>query len=284
MITWLASYPKSGNTWLRTLLTNYLRDADAPADINALEGGPIASARLWFDEWTGVEASLLSDAVIERLRPEVYRCMVRENPQTLYMKTHDAWKRTDRDEPLFPPDVTAGVVYILRNPLDVSMSWANHNGIDAEKSVQNLCDPKFELARTLDGLADQLRQYMGSWSSHIHSWVDDSGLPVHIIRYEDLRHDPESVFSETLRFCGLPLDSARIKKAVEFSSFSELQKQEREKGFRERPTKASGGFFRQGKVGGWREELSPEQVKRMIAAFGDTMYRFGYLNEDKLPI
>jgi hypothetical protein len=284
MITWLASYPKSGNTWLRTLLTNYLRNADAPADINALDGGPIASARMWFDEWAGVEASLLSDVVIERLRPEVYRCLVRETPQTLYMKTHDAWKHTDRDEPLFPPDVTAGVVYILRNPLDVSMSWANHSGIDAEKSVQNLCNPKFEIGRTLDGLSDQLHQYMGSWSSHVLSWVDDSCLPVHILRYEDLRRAPESVFGEVLRFCGLPLEPARLKKAVEFSSFNELQKQEREKGFRERPTKASGGFFRQGKVGGWREELSPEQVSRIIATHGETMYRFGYLNEDRMPI
>ncbi len=90
MITWLASYPKSGNTWFRTLLTNYQRNADAPADINQLDGGPIASARMWFDEWAGVEASLLSDVVVERLRPAVYRCLVRENPQPLFMKTHDA--------------------------------------------------------------------------------------------------------------------------------------------------------------------------------------------------
>ncbi len=64
MIYWLASYPKSGNTWLRTLITNYLRDAETPADINELDGGPIASARLWFDEWVGVEASLLDDTLI----------------------------------------------------------------------------------------------------------------------------------------------------------------------------------------------------------------------------
>ena len=65
-IVWLASYPKSGNTWMRVLLANYLRNADAPVDINALEGGPIASARVWFDEWVGIEASALDDATIER--------------------------------------------------------------------------------------------------------------------------------------------------------------------------------------------------------------------------
>lgn len=72
-IIWLASYPKSGNTWMRALLTNYLCDGETPADINEMDGGPIASSRVWFDEWVGVEASALSDNAIERLRPGVYR-------------------------------------------------------------------------------------------------------------------------------------------------------------------------------------------------------------------
>ncbi len=283
MIFWLASYPKSGNTWIRTLLTNYLRDSDTPADINELDGGPIASARLWFDEWAGVEASLLSDAVIERLRPEVYRCLVRENPDTLYMKTHDAWSRTDRSEPLFPPDVTAGVIYILRNPLDMAMSCANHWGVDVEKSVANLCDPEFAIARTLNGLANQLRQRLGSWSTHVRSWVDESGLPLHLIRYEDLRRDPEKIFGEAVRFCGLPFDATRLQKAVAFSGFGELQKQEKEKGFRERLPQSSGTFFRQGRVGGWREELTPNLVKQLIETHSETMRRFGYLNEYNQP-
>ena len=119
----------------------------------------------------------MSDAVIERLRPDVYRCLVRENAETLYMKVHDAWGRADQDEPLFPPDVTAGAIYILRNPLDMAMSCANHWGVDVEKAVTNLCDPEFAIARTHEGLANQLRQSLGSWSGHVRSWVDESNLP-----------------------------------------------------------------------------------------------------------
>lgn len=279
MIFWLASYPKSGNTWVRALLTNYLNDADVPVDINQLAGGPIASSRLWFDEWVGIEASLLDDTIIERLRPEVYRCLVRETPETIHMKVHDAYLRTDRGEPLFPPDVTAGVIYVLRNPLDLAMSCANHWGVDIERAVTNLCNPEFSLARSLDRLANQLRQYLGSWSGHVRSWVDESELPVFLIRYEDLHSDTERVFGEAVRFCGLPFDAGRVQKAVAFSSFSILQKQEQEKGFRESPPLMSGVFFRQGKVGGWRDELPPDLAKRLIEANGEAMRRFGYLEQ-----
>ncbi len=73
-IVWLASYPKSGNTWMRAFLSNYLADGDKPVDINSLDtGGPIASARTIFDEAVGVEASDLTQDEIERYRPRVYR-------------------------------------------------------------------------------------------------------------------------------------------------------------------------------------------------------------------
>ena len=74
-IIWLASYPKSGNTWMRILLTNYLRNANMPANINNLDGGPIASARQVFDDNVGIEASDLTQDEIERYRPYVYEMM-----------------------------------------------------------------------------------------------------------------------------------------------------------------------------------------------------------------
>lgn len=283
-IFWLASYPKSGNTWMRILLANYLHNADVPVDINKLDGGPIASSRAWFDEWAGIEASALDDAIIERLRPEVYRCLARETKKTLFMKAHDAWGLTDRNQPLFPADVTAGVVYIMRNPLDLAAACAHHWGTNITIAVNNLTNPNFALARSFGGLSDQLQQYLGSWSSHVQSWLDESGLPVHLVRYEDLRCDPSSVFGEAIRFCGLPFDAERVHKAVAFSDFAEVQRQERAKGFRERPTSASAPFFRRGQAGAWREELPPDMMQRIIAAHGPVMRRFGYLDEAGRPV
>ncbi|MFZ4859322.1 MAG: sulfotransferase domain-containing protein [Desulfuromonadaceae bacterium] len=283
-IHWLASYPKSGNTWMRILLTNYLRNGSEPADINRIDGGPIASARFWFDEWVGVEASALDDSTIERLRPGVYRCMAGEEQNTLYMKVHDAWIRTDQGEALFPAEVTAGVVYILRNPLDMAASCAHHWGVSMAQAVEDLCDSTYASSRSLGGMADQLRRFMGSWSSHVRSWLDESGLPVCLVRYEDLKRDPERYFGEVVSFCGLTLDTERVHKAVSFSSFGELQRQEKEKGFQERSFKAPGDFFRRGEVGSWRDELAPDLAQQLIDTHGETMRRFGYLDEKGQPV
>ncbi|MBI5307724.1 MAG: sulfotransferase domain-containing protein, partial [Planctomycetes bacterium] len=191
----------------------------------------------------------------------VYRCMAGESPDMIYMKVHDAWGRTDMGVPLFPADVTAGVVYIIRNPLDIVMSAAYHWGSGMEKAVENLCNLNFNISSSSNGLSDQLSQRLRSWSGHVKSWIDESGLPVYPVRYEDMLLNGETTFKGVVRFCGLAGNDERIRKAVAFSDFSELQRQEREKGFRERTAFASGPFFRRGRVSSWREELTPDLVK-----------------------
>jgi len=279
-IVWLASYPKSGNTWLRVLLTNYLSEGDEPADINKLIGGPIASARLWFDEWVGVEASSLDRATVDRLRPEVYRRLAAESEGEgegmMFMKVHDAWSRTDAGESMFPTDATAGVVYVMRNPLDMAASVANHYGTTIGQAVEQLCDPADPIPDAVGRLHEQLHQRLGSWSGHVRSWVDESGLPVHVVRYEDLRSNTAAAFAEVVGFAGLDLDKERITKAVAFSAFDRLRGQEAKVGFRERSACANGEFFRKGQVGAWRGELGDDLVQRLTAACAETMARFGY--------
>jgi aryl sulfotransferase len=272
-IVWLASYPKSGNTWLRIFLANFQSDNEAPADINNLEVAASSSRRA-ADDALGAECSDLTRDELERYRPCVYRLIARRSEKTLFIKIHDAYTLNSRAEPLFPADVTACAVYLVRNPLDVAVSFARH----ANKTIDEVVDRmsrESTLADHPDRLDFELPQRLLSWSQHVSSWIDQRAIPVRVMRYEDMHRRPCEEFAETVRFSGLDFDEGRVRRAVAFSSFDTLRHQELEHGFNEKPYGVD-SFFRSGRVGGWRDVLTPKQVGRLVEDHGVVMSRLGY--------
>jgi len=282
-IYWLASYPRSGNTWFRTFLSNLIEDADQPADINDLSIGNIASSRGWLDEVLGFDTAELAPDEVDRLRPAVYRWSLRRHDAISYLKIHDAYTTTLNGEPLVSREATLGALYILRNPLDVAPSYAHHNHSSIDDAITRMSEHDHALCKSRRGLPNQVRQQLLTWSEHVLSWVDAPDLNCRIIRYEDMLTDPHAAFTRSARFLQLPHDPARIAKAIRFSDFKILSRQEEENGFQEKPP-ATERFFRQGKSGAWRDKLTPEQVARILAGHAEVMRRFGYLNADGEPV
>ncbi|MDH0895944.1 MULTISPECIES: sulfotransferase domain-containing protein [unclassified Pseudomonas] len=276
-IYWLASYPKSGNTWLRAFLCNLLADGDEPADINALHTGGIASSRAWLDEALGIDSADLTAEEIEALRPAAYRWQ-RHLGKVAYLKIHDAYHLDGHGEPLVSHEGTLGALYIVRNPLDVAPSVADHFGIGLDEAIDRMADSQWVLGRSEHRLKQQVQQRLLSWSEHVLSWVDAAGLRCHAMRYEDMQRDALATFTAAARFLHLPDDPQRVGKAIRFSDFAELQRQEHERGFRERSPRAA-RFFRQGRIGDWRERLTPGQIRRIVTRHAEVMRRFGYLDE-----
>jgi aryl sulfotransferase len=275
-IDWLASYPKSGNTWLRLLLAEYFNERDEPFDINkpGVTNG-IASSRARFDELLGVNSADLNPSEVHQLQPHIYEMMTARNPAHQWIKVHDAQIRLADGRWLFPPHISNGVIYLIRNPLDIAVSMAFHGGHeDMDKAVAKICDPEGHLAR--DG-AIQLRQFMGSWSDHAESWIDQKEMPVLVVRYEDMLAGAADQLERVIRFARptVEVDKARLELAAKNTAFDRLRATEDELGFRETPTKAK-RFFRSGKAGGWRDHLTGEHVKRIRAQHGAVMDRFGF--------
>ncbi len=277
-IIWLASYPKSGNTWFRVFLANYMRQMGHPVDINRLLGGPIASARVMFDEEAGVKASELTVDEIERWRPRVYEQISEACSGPLFMKTHDAYTYNAWGEPLMSKAATQGALYFVRNPLDVAVSYAHHSATTVEPIIHEMGNAEMSMVGHTNRLFNQLRQRLLTWSGHVVSWVDEPGLRVQVMRYEDMKLRPFETFQGAVTFAGLPDDAERIERAIAHASFETLQEQEAEQGFREKLPKAE-SFFRKGEIGSWREVLTEEQVERLIADHGEVMRRFGYLTD-----
>lgn len=275
-IIWLASYPKSGNTWFRIFLANLLQDSDTPADINQLEHTPIASSRNIFDETTGIPSSELTDREIENLRPDVYLHLSNEVDPPFFQKIHDAYIYTPNGKPLIPSEATRGVIYFVRNPLDVAVSFAHHSVCTIDKMIQLMNTPTHSFCARNDKLHNQLRQWLLTWSRHVQSWLDESDLPVCILRYEDMLQHPFATFQKAVRFAGLDKSDDKIRKAIRFSDIQEVKRQEQEKGFREKAPKAP-NFFRQGIAGAWQEVLTQQQKEKIIQDHGEIMKRFDYI-------
>jgi hypothetical protein len=275
---WLASYPKSGNTWFRAFLSNFLHDGDEPLSLDRLiDCGP-ASARGPFDAAVGYPSGEMKPDEIELLRPEVYRHQARNATGRLYWKAHDAYTLLRDGRPLFPPEATDCALYFVRNPLDVCVSFAHHAGGEFDRVIARMGDPAACFGATDRAQTHQLRQRLLTWSGHVLSWRAPPGVRVKVIRFEDMKQRPDETFADAVRFLGLPDDARRTRKAIAFSAFAELSRQERQSGFAEK-TAAASAFFRQGETGSWRKELSRAQAQRLITDHAEVMRQMGYLDE-----
>ncbi len=274
-IYWLASYPKSGNTWLRIVLHNFIQNCHQPTDINQISDELMAGSRLWLDQILGFDTSELDFTELERLRPAAYRWS-QHSKKVSYHKIHDAYSYTDNGEPLVSNEATLGALYIMRNPLDVAISFAHHRRCSIDRAIEMMGDHDYTLSQTQEQLLPQVPQKLFSWSEHVLSWCEAPDLNCLLIRYEDMLSHPMATFTRALRFLKLPDDPERTAKAIRLSRFEGLAQQEQERGFNEKRPEVE-CFFRKGISGEWRNVLTPQQVSKICRDHGEVMRHFGYL-------
>jgi hypothetical protein len=174
--------------------------------------------------------------------------------------------------PVVTRELTAGAIYIVRNPLDVAVSFAAFNNLSLDDAIGKI---------STSGLATQTNEYRvftlaGSWSENVATWTAAEHPMLIVVRYEDMYEDAEATFGAVADHVRMKHTPEQLKDALERSSFDRLQRIEAARGFAERPSTAE-RFFRAGKPGQWQDALSPAQVERVVAAHRDQMGRFGYL-------
>ena len=290
---YLASYPKSGNTWCRVFITELRRlagldSAEATATAQHeehelrlnrdLATGSIVSSRHWLDDQLGIDSSDLSWAELDKMRGRAGHQLALYAECLRYHKVHDAFVSPDSGGlPVVPVEGCQGAVVVIRQPADVAVSLSHFFSWPLERCVAFLLDEKAGLCRSSRRGGQQVRQFMGTWAGHVHSWVDQQEIPVLLLRYEDLLVEPQNQFSRLARFLQLPAEANLVAEAVAVTSFQRLRaKEEQEGGFHERPDGCE-RFFRSGRSGEGREQLSAEQLMQLEEAFESTLSRFGYL-------
>jgi aryl sulfotransferase len=225
---WLASYPKSGNTWLRILFANIFSTSDEPVGINSLiRTDGIASAREPLERLLLIDSGLHTHDEIDVLRPSLYAWRTanaaededRTSPVN-FVKVHDAYLSTPDGEPLLAGRRGAdGAILIVRDPRDVAPSLANHMGSTIDEAIDFMGNADAVFGGKTSGQSLQFRQRLPTWSGHAASWLDQRDIPVHLVRYEDLKCDPVRSLWSALEFVGCPVTDEKIAQAVGFSDF-----------------------------------------------------------------
>jgi hypothetical protein len=271
-IFWLASYPKSGNTWLRVFMRNLL-DPARTTDINTLhQHFPYDVSGKYYRRLDPRPCNEYSRAETLAMRGRVQRMIAAEDPNITFVKTHAALVVEDGYH-LIDPEATVGAVYIVRNPLDVAVSFSHHSGASIDATIHTM-----NMHHAVEAGGEHAAQdFFGSWSENVESWTRAPNPAIHVVRYEDMVERPIKTFSGIARALGVNPLRAALERALKRSSLPVLQAQEAARGFSERLPRATALFFRRGEPGDGARTLTLAQIDRLVAAHNIQMARFGYL-------
>ncbi len=277
-IVWLASYPKSGNTWTRTFLHNLfgiLEGKDDPHDINEINEfttWDLSAKR--YEIHLGKPAMEATREEIAAVRPIVQAEVAAQTDGLALVKTHHGLMM-DRGHPTLNFQVTSGAVYLVRNPLDVAISYAHHMNAEIDEAIDHMALKGLET----DVTEKTVYEVYGSWSEHVASWTKKPHRAICVMRYEDMLERPLEMFGGLAQHLLLSPTPEQLNEAIARSSFERLKAQEEAGGFREKPKNAK-VFFREGRSDQWRDVLSRRQVRTIVRDHATQMRRFGYLTDD----
>ena len=272
MIIWLASYPKSGNTWLRALFSTYYY---------SLNNNPFENLRL-IQKFPNISQfqDLVDINLLKKDKTEISKHWItaqeRINLQnkTTFLKTHN-FAGTINGNQFSNNNNTLGVIYIVRDPRSVAVSMAYHDNSTFEKSINNLLDTKRIVTDS-----QFISEFRTSWKIHYLSWTK-LPIPKMIVKYEDLILDTHDTFKKVLefvkKFIAIEINEEKIKKIIEICKFENLSKLENKLGFNEIEKKENINFFRSGKIDDWKEKLNKTEIEKIEKIFNDEMIELKYL-------
>ena len=270
-IIWLASYPRSGNIWLQSFLHNLLSDARHTPNREEISGFCASeSAAIHFmtpgarplSEWAWQEAA--------GRRGAAHKAITELRSDNVFASTRAALAESG-GAPTITMEYTAAAIYLVRNPLDLAVSLAAAQGQSIDQAITRL-ETEY-LSKNSDQFAYECH---GSWSTHVLSWTYQRHAGLHLLRYEDMLLAPENAFGPLATFLGFDTPGERLARAIHFASFAELSLREKEAGV-EGESASAGKLLRAGTSDQWRDVLSADQVRRIIAAHGEQMERFSYI-------
>ena len=284
MIIWIASYPKSGNTWVRSLLSTYLYTEDGIFNFNLLKKILKFPSKKYLEFFTKDFSDIKK--ISEYWIAAQNRINLYNENESIFLKTHSALCTLENNSFTNKAN-TQAVIYIVRDPRNVITSISNHYSFNIEESYNFMIDnSRMMVADEWGGKNFGIGEMLGSWSQHYKSWQNIKFAPILNIKYENLINDTKNslitIINFLQRFIEVKFDNKKILKTVESCNFENLSKMEKKQGFDEaaysEKTSKKVDFFHLGEKNNWQNLLNLEMEKKIRTAFDKEMKELKYID------
>jgi len=283
MIIWLASYPKSGNTYVRAFLSAYYFSENGQFDFSQISNIDQFPHEKFFKE----KVNSISEASKQWLPIQKE---INKDKKIRFFKTHSFLGHYQNNE-FTSPETTLGAVYIVRDPRNVLTSLKNHYSFDDDKALEMITDKSRSLMSNNGSHASL--NFISSWAENYLSWLKDNRFRRLFVKYEDLITNKYETFRDIIVFTNTLMNKvegvnkSKLQKAIETTNFNVLKKKEISetfdgsessfKNWRKFHSENKNLFFNLGPENDWKRILEKKISSQIENSFDQEMKRLGYL-------
>ena len=282
MIFWIASYPKSGNTWVRALISAYYYSNDGIFTENLIKKIGQFPEKIHFDGFN-YDQKIVTDTTRFWIKAQE---RINEDKKVKFKKTHNCLSSINGNN-FTDKKNTIACIYIIRDPRNLITSLKNHYELEYKEALEFMINEKkfiFDYHKKND-YSDF--QFISSWEKNFLSWKNQSDFPIKMIKYEDLLNKTYFVFEDLIKFINNILkidekiDEIKLKNSIYSTSFEKLQKYEKDHGFSEainpKNIKRNIPFFNLGPRNDWKKILDDEFQEKLYYTFNKSLKYFSYI-------
>ena len=278
MIIWIASYPKSGNTWLRSLISSYYFTSNGKFEFENLKNISQFPQKKFFKD------KITKPGEISLYWQSAQNEIIKEK-KIKFFKTHNSLLAINGNN-FTTSKYTLGTIYIIRDPRNVLTSLCNHYELTYKEGISFMSNDRKAIfdPNQKDDFSDF--QYLSSWSNHVNSWVKTKLSKKMIVKYEDLENNPHKVFYEIILFINsitnfeTKINEEKFKNCLMTTEFNKLQTNEKENGFIEsiksKNSKKKIKFFNLGFKNKWKKIIPKIYHEKINELFSEDLIKLGY--------